>query len=82
MVINVYQTDEDIPNCCCSVFRSLVQEYVTNAAKAKRTVKKQTKITHWKIFTNKKQSNLNIVSKISQHLNVEKRQQLVKQSLK
>lgn len=41
MVIKVYQTDEDIPNFCCNVFRSLVQEYVTNAAKAKRTEKKQ-----------------------------------------
>lgn len=37
MVINVYQADEDIPSFCLIVFRSLVQEYVTNVAKAKRT---------------------------------------------
>lgn len=54
MVINVYQTDEDIPNFCFNVFRSLVQEYVTNAAKAKRTGKKQFRI--WKIWQ-KKQNN-------------------------
>lgn len=52
MVISVYQTDEDIPNCCCSVFRSLVQEYVTNAAKAKRTEQKQS-IKHWEIYFKK-----------------------------
>lgn len=52
MVINVYQTDEDIPNFCFNVFRSLVQEYVTNAAKAKRTGKKQFRI--WKIWQKNK----------------------------